>query len=72
MCNFRRRLLVSEAFIKMQGACPYLFNLHALLVPLDFVDVTIFFLKECSEMDKEPVNYYNWAEVLQVSLEELK
>jgi len=62
----------AEAFIKMQAAYPYLFNLHPLLVHPDFADVTIFFLKECPEGDKEYVNYHQWAEVLKVALEELK
>jgi hypothetical protein len=46
--------------------------LHPDFVHPDFVDKTIFFLKECSEMDKDNVDYYNWTEVLKVSVEELK
>ena len=62
----------AESFVKLLAEYPHLLNWHPLYVHPDFVDITIFFLKESSIEQRQYLNYSNWAKVLKVSEEELK
>ena len=60
-----------EAFFKMLMAYPNLLDLYPLYVHSDFVHPTTTIIKEIT-INKDYINYTAWAEVLQVTEDDLR
>lgn len=60
-----------EAFFKMLKAYPHLLELYPLYVHSDFVHPTMTIIKEITII-KDYINYAAWAEVLQVTEDDLR
>lgn len=63
---------MAEAFIKMQGEYNNIFSLYPLFVHPEYKIIVLALLEEYVNNIDEHIDYYQWANVLEMEVEELK
>jgi hypothetical protein len=63
---------VAEAFIKMQAEYNNIFSLYPLMAHSDYKYIALSLLEEYVNNIDEHIDYYQWANVLEMQVEELK
>ncbi|WP_248722734.1 hypothetical protein [Seonamhaeicola sp. ML3] len=68
----KHSMSIAEAFIKMQREYNNVFSLYPLFVHPEYKFIALALLEEYVNIIDEHINYYQWANVLEMEVEELK